>query len=166
MASRLQQITIALSVLIAARIVLGFVANPMEGVRADLNRELAQVPAGMGGGGAHNDFAALQNTLAARPTLWRELIPAPEAPKEDPVAAPGPKPPDLAALLKDISVGRGQIGESKIRLHTPKAPKGEWVAVGTVINGCTLASFTSEKVTFTYPWKEGARELSIALPRP
>lgn len=166
MASRLQQITIAVSVLIAARILFGLIVNPMNGVRADLDRELAQVPVGTGSGGAHNDFAAIQNTLAARPTLWRELIPAPEAPPDNPVEAVGPNAPDLAALLKDVSVGRGQIGDSKIRLHTPGAPKGEWVAVGTVINGCTLASFTPEKVTFTYKWKEGGKELSIALPRP
>ena len=93
MASRLQQISIALSVLITARILLGLVANPMNDVRDDLARELTLVPVGMGSGGAHNDFAAIQNTLAARPTLWRELIPAPEAPKEDPVDAPGPKAP-------------------------------------------------------------------------
>ena len=166
MASRLQQIAIAVSVLIAARILFGFIVNPMNGVRADLNRELTQVPVGMGSGGSHNDLVAIQNALAARPTLWRELIPAPEAPPEKPVEAVGPSAPDLAALLKDVSVGRGQIGDSKIRLHTPDAPKGEWVAVGTVINGCTLASFTPEKVVFTYKWKEGGKELSIALPRP
>jgi hypothetical protein len=166
MASRLQQVTIALSVLIAVRILLGIFANPMDHVRADLERELTQVPVGTGGGGSHSDFAAIQNTLAARPNLWRELIPPPETPKEAQPVAPDPKAPDLAALLKDISVGRGQIGEDKIRLHTPDAPKGEWVAVGTAINGCTLHSFTPEEVIFTYKWKEGGKELSIALPRP
>jgi len=166
MVSRFQQVTIVASVLIGARILLGLVSNPMNGIRADLDRELTQVPVGVGTVRAHNDFAAIQNTLAARAPLWKVLIPAPEAPKEEPVAAPGPKAPDLAALLKDVSVGRGQIGEGKIRLHTPEAPKGEWVAVGTVINGCTLDSFTQEKVIFTYKWKEGGKELSITLPRP
>lgn len=166
MATRLQQFTIALSVLLVARILFGFIANPMSEVRADLEQELAQVPVDRGVGGSLNDFATIQNTLAARPPLWRELVPAPETPQETPIAPPGPEAPDLAALLKEVSVGRGQIGEDKIRLHTPGAPKGEWVAVGTKINGCTLASFTPEDVIFTFKWKEGEALLSIALPRP
>jgi hypothetical protein len=166
MASRIQHITIAVSALIASRIVFGFVLDPMHDVRADLERELAQVPVGVGRGDAQNDFAAIQNNLAAKPSLWRELVPAQEVPSEAPDAAPSLKAPDLAALLKDVSVGRGQIGANKIRLHTPNAPNGEWVAVGAVINGCTLASFTPENVTFTHRWKEGGKELSIALPRP
>jgi len=166
LSARPTQIALAISALIVLWIVLHMVVNPMDEVRADLARELAQVPASGASGGEGLEFAALQNRIAGRPSLWRELIDAPEAPPEVPVVNAGPSEPNLATLLKDVSMGRGQIGTNKIRVHTPEAPEGQWMAIGAAINGCTLDSFTRDEAIFTYDWKEGGKKLSIALPRP
>lgn len=166
MRTRLTRITAVIAALIMLWILLHTVANPMDDVRAELARELAQVPEGAGSGAEGLEFAALQNSIAGRPSLWRELIAAPEAPPEAPVVDAGPSAPNLADRLKDISIGRGQIGTNKIRILTPDAPEGEWMAIGTTINGCTLDSFTRDEAIFTYDWKEGGKKLSIALPRP
>lgn len=166
MYTRLTRIAVVISALIALRILFLTVANPMDGVRADLARELAQVPASGASGTESLEFAALQNRIAGRPSLSRELIAAPEAPAEAPVVIADPIAPNLADRLKDISIGRGQIGTNKIRVLTPDAPEGEWMAIGTTVNGCTLDSFTRDEAIFTYDWKEGGKKLSIALPRP
>ncbi len=166
MLTRLTRIAAVISALIALWILLHMVVNPMDGVRADLARELAQVPASGASGAEGLEFAALQNRIAGRPSLWRELIAAPEAPPEAPAVAAGPSAPNLADRLKDISIGRGQIGTNKIRVLTPDAPEGQWMAIGTAINGCTLDSFTRDEAIFVYEWKEGGKKLSIALPRP
>jgi hypothetical protein len=166
MHTRLTRITAVISALIVLRILLHTAVNPMDDVRADLARELAQVPASGASGGEGLEFAALQNRIAGRPSLWRELIAAPEAPPEAPAVNAGPSAPNLADRLKDVSMGRGQIGTNKIRVHTPDAPEGQWMSIGTAINGCTLDSFTRDEAIFTYDWKEGGKKLSIALPRP
>jgi hypothetical protein len=166
MESKFTRVTLVVSLVILARIALYTAVNPMDAVRADLDRELAQVPEAGTGGGDEFDYAEIQQTIAARPTLWRELVampaPAPEATK----APVGPKAPDLNALLKGVSIGRGQIGENKVRVLTPEAPNGQWVAVGAQIKGCTLESISAKEVVFTYKWKEGKKSLSLALPRP
>ncbi len=166
MSARPTQVALTVSVLIAVWILFHMVANPMDDVRADLARELAQAPASGASGGEALEFAALQNRIAGRPSLWRELVAAPEAPPEAPAVSAGPSEPNLATILKDVSMGRGQIGANKIRVHTPEAPDGQWMAIGAAINGCTLESFTRDEAIFTYDWKEGGKKLSIALPRP
>lgn len=166
MASKLARITMVVSALLVARMLLYLFVDPMDAVRADLARALAEPPGAKALGGDGYDYAALQNAIAARPALWQELVAAPAPPPEAPQEVARPNAPDLAALLEGITIGRGQIGENKIRLHTPEAPNGQWVAVGTVINGCTLDSFTPDEVIFTFDWKEGGKTLSLALPRP
>ena len=166
MVPNMTRVFLALCALIVLRILFQTFANPMDEIRADLARELAQTPAGVGTGGDGQDFAALQNRIARRSSLWRELIAAPAAPQKAPETPAGPKAPNLAERLKDVSIGRGQIGTNKIRVHTPEAPDGQWMAIGASINGCTLDSFTPEEAIFTYDWKAGGKKLSIALPRP
>ncbi|MBL7646777.1 MAG: hypothetical protein JNK74_11365 [Candidatus Hydrogenedentes bacterium] len=166
MVAKLTRVTLALCALIVLRILFQSFANPMDEIRADLARELAQAPAGLGSGGEGQDFAALQNRIARRASLWRELIAAPAEPQKAPEAPAGPKAPNLAERLKEVSIGRGQIGTNKIRVHTPEAPDGQWMAIGAAINGCTLESFTRDEAIFTYDWKAGGKKLSIALPRP
>ena len=166
MVPNMTRVSLALCALIVLRILFQTFANPMDEIRADLARELAQTPAGVGTGGDGQDFAALQNRIARRSSLWRELIAAPAAPQKAPVVDAGPSAPNLADRLKDISIGRGQIGTNKIRVLTPDAPEGEWMAIGTTINGCTLDSFTRDEAIFTFDWKEGGKKLSIALTRP
>lgn len=165
MYTRLTRITAVIAALIVLRMLLYTVVNPMDRVRADLARERAQVPVSGASGAEGLEFAALQNTIAGRPSLWRELIPLPEEP-EAPTVPTGPSAPNLADRLKGVSIGRGQIGTNKIRVLTPDAPEGQWMAIGSTLNGCTLDSFTRDEVIFTYDWKEGGKKLSIALPRP
>lgn len=166
MATNSTKIVFALAALILARIVLNTIMNPMDTLRADLAREVAQASTDRVPLEDNNDYAALQNDIAARPTLWKELVEAPTAPLETPASPVQAKKPDLGAMLKGVKIDRGQIGENKVRVITPEAPKGQWVVVGTVINGCTLASFNAEGVTFTYHWKEGGQDLHLTLPRP
>ncbi len=162
---RLTRITAVIAALIVLRMLLYAVVNPMDRVRADLARERTQVPVSGASGAEGLQFAAFQNSIAGRPSLWRELIAVPEAPEAPPVVA-GPSAPNLADRLKGVSIGRGQIGTNKIRVHTPDAPEGQWMAIGATLNGCTLDSFTRDEVLFTYDWKEGGKKLSIVLPRP
>lgn len=166
MAVKSTRIVLAVSVVILARIIWNFVVNPMDAARADLAREVAQASSDTVPLDGASDYAALQNDIAARPSLWKELIEAPPAAQEAPVNAVQAKKPDLAAMLKGVKIDRGQIGENKIRVITPEAPKGQWVVVGTVIKGCTLSSFSADGVTFTYHWKEGGQDLRLTLPRP
>lgn len=166
MAAKSTRVVILISAVILARILLFAVVNPMDAVRADLAMEVAQASGDTVPVGGGSDYASLQNDIAARPSLWSELVEAPPAAPEAPINAVQVKKPDLAAMLKGVKIDRGQIGENKIRVITPETPKGQWVVVGTVIKGCTLASFNADGVTFTYHWKEGGQDLRLTLPRP
>lgn len=157
---------LVLSIPIIVWMIYAALFNPMDGHRAQLATALAGANAPGMDGQAQRDFAAIQQAIAARPGLWGELVPAPPAPAAPPRAAAPPSAPDLAAMLEGVRIGRGQIGENKLRIHTPDAPDGEWVAVGTTIQGCIFTAFTPEEAIFTHYWEQGGRELSIALPRP
>lgn len=166
MPPKLFQVVALVSTLLVARILFYVVANPINVERTALMREIEQIPGSGVAGVSGLDYAAIQNTIMSRPALWSELVSAPPLPPEPPLARPVPEAPDLTVLLKGVTVERGQIGDDKVRLVTPDAPKGAWFAKGTQINGCVLESFTEDVVKFTYEWKEGGKKLSLNLPRP
>jgi len=140
------------------------VFNPMSDARASLARSLKEVPEQAPlGDHSGQDYAQLMQRIDRAPHLWQELI----APPPAPAPAPPPKPnaPDMDAMLADINVGKAQIGTTKIKVFTPESPRGDWVSLGTVINGCTLESFTSEEAIFRYYWEAGDETLRLAIPR-
>lgn len=155
---------VAIACLILARVALNMVVSPMDRVRNDIAASLAAIPEETAGSaGAIEDFERIAQDLEARPALWEQVVPP--APPPAPPPPPTPNAPDLAAMLQDISVGRAQIGSTKIKVFGPEFPHGEWFAIGDSINGCTLASFTRDEAVFSYFWEKGNRELTLALPR-
>lgn len=166
MHTKLPRVLAIIAVLLLLRLVFNAVLNPLDTVRRDLARELEQVPGAAHARSDGPEYAALQNAIAARPALWNALIAPPEVPVETPAPTPGPTPPNMDKLLEGVSIGRGQIGENKIRVITPDAPDGQWMAIGTEIKGCRLDSFTRDEAIFTYDWKAGGKKLSLSLPRP
>jgi len=160
MNSRATYIALAVGTLILARVLMNLVSDPLGHVREDLAQSLAEVPANAplhGGGGI--DFARIQQDITAVPTLWRPVI-APAAPPP-----PTRATPDLAEMLAEVRVGREQIGTAKIKVFTPEAPRGAWIEIGDMVNGCTLASFTRDEAVFAHTWAAGGATLEITLPR-
>lgn len=168
MASKLTLAAFGIAGLIAAKILLDFVFNPMNAVRADLAEELSKVPAHASVEEAtEHDYAVLHNTIAAKPSLWQELV-APAA-RPAPKAPPAPPPaeaPDVAAMLKDLGMAPGQIGKDRMRVIPPGRPKGDWMRIGDTFNGCKLVSFTRDEAVFSYYWEAKKKELKATLPRP
>ena len=161
-------ITGTVVVLVAAKMLLNFIAGPARTVRAELAADLAQIPERAPRGGAPEpDYAALSNPILEKQSLWRELIaPAPLPPRSAPKAPPPAAAPDLTRLLKDLVLAPGQIGKNRMRVLTPEHPDGKWMAIGESYNGCTLMSFTREEATFSHDWKAGGKKLTTTLPRP
>ena len=168
MAHRLVPVAGAIVLVVALKMLLNLFMSPADAVRAELAAELATVPdhAPLSGAGSE-DYAALCNPILSKPSLWHELVAAPAPPPAPKAAAPAPpNAPDVAGMLKELGMVRGQIGGNKMRVVTPEAPEGTWMAVGDSFNGCTLESFTREEAVFRYSWKEGGRDLRVTLPRP
>ncbi len=161
---RLLIAALGLAALIVAKVALNVVANPLDTIREDLATALDEVPSNaplLDDGRA--DFARWMQDIEAVPSLWQELV----APSEPPAPPPPPKPkaPSLAKMLATVSIGKGQIGMTKIKVFTPQSPRGRWLQVGAEINGCTLESFTREEAIFSYYWEEGGQVLEVAMAR-
>jgi hypothetical protein len=155
---------LGITALILLKVALNTLVNPMDRVRDDVAAALADIPANAPlDSDEGQDYARWEKDIRAVPTLWQEIIaPPPPAPPKPP---PKPSAPDLAKMLANISIGKGQIGKTKIRVLTPDAPRGRWMKTGDVINGCTLESFTRKEAIFTYYWEDGGKILEVALLR-
>lgn len=83
-------------------------------------------------------------SITAKPALWKALVEAPPPPKQI---------PNLAQLLQGVTVTRDRMKTpdgAKVRIRTPKDPRGDWFGVGDVaVNGLTIKSVTSDAVVFT-----------------
>ncbi len=159
-----KQGAIALTALLLLLTLYRGALNPMNQERDALKRALAEIPAQAPlDDHPGQDYARLMQRIDRAPHLWQALV----APPPAPAVAPPPKAsaPDLDAMLADIRVSKAQIGTTKIKIFTPESPRGEWIRLGTVINGCTLESFTGDEAIFSYYWKAGDETLRLAIPR-
>lgn len=162
--SYFRQGAIAIAAMLLLLTLYRAVVNPMERERLALAEALDEIPAQAPlDGNRSQDYAQVMQRIDRASHLWQELV----APPPAPAPAPPPKPnaPDMDAMLADINVGKAQIGTTKIKIFSPESPRGAWVSLGTVINGCTLESFTSEEAIFRYYWEAGDETLRLAIPR-
>lgn len=159
-----RQAAILITVMLLLLTLYRTVVNPMDQERLALTEALDAIPAQAPlDDHRGQDYAQVMQRIDRVPHLWQELVAPPPAPA--PTAPPRPNAPDLDAMLSDINVGKAQIGTTKIKIFSPESPRGEWVSLGAVINGCTLESFTSDEAVFRYYWEAGDETLRLAIPR-
>lgn len=103
------------------------------------------------------DFDGWQGSVAAKPSLWQELIEPPPPPPPPPE-----KPPNIAAKLKGVTAGTRKIGKTVI-IKSRSDPKGTYLGVGDVVGGCTIKEITRGSVIFSLTWK--GQELLHEIPR-
>lgn len=157
------------SLLIAGLIVLavvwilivgGFVRNTAGHRRVQLEQQLAAIEPETGEVEPPRDpdTSALQRVIAAKPGLWRPLVPAPTAPRAE---------PDLAKRLADVVARRHQMGSGdnlKVKVQIGKADRrGSWLGKGDAVNGVRIKEITDTHVVFFV--QEGGREYTHAIPR-
>lgn len=154
---------VAILAAISLRIGLNFAADPIEPQRLDLKRDLDGIPpvARMPQDNTI-DYSKWQQEILGKPGLWDALIPPPPPPP--PPKPTPPPPPDLKKMLEGVKAARAQIGQ-KVKIITAQDARGSFVAIGEVVNGCTLSAFDRSQVTFSYFWKEGNKELTQSIPR-
>ena len=149
--------TLGIAGLILARVVLNVVEN-----REELRVALAAVPEHAAIDDSNSDPQAWAQSIQAAPALWQELVaPAPVAP----TPAPKVEEPDVLAKLKNVRVGKAQIGTTKLKIFTPENPRGTWLELGESVNGCKLTAFDRETAFFSFYWEAGKRNLDVALVR-
>ncbi len=135
----------------AAWYVRGAKENPMDARQAALHARLAEIQpqdiqytttSGV-------DYVELMARIAAKPSLWNELIPPPPPPPPPP---PVIIPPDLRKMLEGVSISLKQqlrSGDSIKPLFRIKGnPRGEFMGVGDQINGVTIQRVLPESVLF------------------
>ncbi len=143
---------------------LNLVSDPLANERAYLAQNLAQVEKNSGG----EDTALIAETTAwlrmidEKKAVWDALIPPPPPPPPPPPKAP--EPPDIAKMLKGVSVGRSQVGK-RVKVTTPKDKKGSWVSEGDLVEGCRLEKIDKDAVLFTLYWAEGDKTLTYSVSR-
>jgi hypothetical protein len=156
-----RKVTIALAAVIAGVIVITFlfiVHSPINARRADLKASLSNIkPADAGAARQEAALETLQQKLAAKPQLWKELL-APPAP---PPPAP-PAPPKLEEMAKDLNFGRQQVG-GKVKVTTPGDRKGSFVGVGEVVGGLTVKEISKTTVVLSLEWQ--GKELTYSKER-
>ena len=99
----------------------------------------------------------VEKKLAAKPKLWEELLPPPEAPKPGP-----PPPPPVEEMAKTLSFGRQQIG-GKVKMTKAGDTKGSFVAVGDTMNGLTVKEISKTSVVLSLSWQ--GQELTVTKDR-
>ncbi len=95
------------------------------------------------------DTEKWQQSVAAKPNLWTQLV---EPPKAEP--PPPPTPPNPNEMIKDVRFSKQGIGVKKIKLFKGADTKGEWASVGDTINGLVLKEITKGDVTLTLKWND------------
>lgn len=143
---------------IAGLIVRGLVANPMESRRAQLDKERAKdLSEWAPEPESAVDFIGFQRAIAAKPELWRALVPPPVRREA---------PPNLDQMLHGVVVTRQQIGsgtKTKILVKLPGNPRGEWKGVGDEVKGVTIKKIAKTNVVFSL--RKSGKEYTKTLPR-
>ena len=156
-----RKLTLALVAVLAGVIVitgLFIVHNPISAEGAALNATLASIkPVEAGYAKQEADMETLQQKLAAKPQLWKELLPPPEPPKPAP-----PTPPKLEDMVKDLNFGRQQVG-GKVKMTKGGDKKGSFVGVGEIVNGLTVKEISKTAVILSLEWQ--GQELTISRER-
>jgi len=156
-----RKLTLAFVAVLAGVIVitcLFMVHNPINAERAVLNTTLANIkPVEAGFAKQEADTETLQQKLAAKPQLWKELLPPPEPPKPAP-----PVPPKLGEMAKDLNFGRQQVG-GKVKMTKGGDKKGSFVGVGDIVNGLTVKEISKTAVILSLEWQ--GKELTISKER-
>jgi hypothetical protein len=134
------------------------VSNPMNAQRTVLATNLANVQTEeVAFEKPSYDFDRWQQSIAAKPALWQELVAPPPAPPPPPE-----KPPDLDAMLKGVTAGRQQIG-GKVKIAKAGDPKGSFLGVGDTVSGLTIKEISKTTVVLALTWK--GQELTTSIPR-
>lgn len=138
-------------------LLIGFLQNPVEARRADLERRLSELsPVEPEFDlGADAKFEEWQQSVAARARLWGPLIPPQKA-----EAAP----PALQQMLAGVEPTRNTMGSgdsAKVQIRVDG--KKDWYAKGQQVKGCTIAEITPNDILFTVTQDE--RVHGMRLPR-
>jgi hypothetical protein len=156
-----RKLTLAFVAVLAGVIVitgLFIVHNPINAERTMLNTTLANIkPVEGGSTNQEADMEALEQKLAAKPQLWKELLPPPEPPKPAP-----PAPPKLEEMAKDLNFGRQQVG-GKVKVTKGGDKKGSFIGVGDIVNGLTVKEISKAAVVLSLEWQN--QELTISKER-
>ena len=157
-------VTIVLAALLAALLAaIAFFAfsNPINANRKALAATIAEVkPIEVLFEKPNWDFDKWQRSIAGKPSLWHELVEPPPPPAPPP--PPPEQPPNLEALIKDVTAGRQQIG-AKIKIMKPGDTKGSFMAVGDELNGLKIKEITKTSVVLSMEWK--GQELTTTITR-
>ncbi len=93
------------------------------------------------------EFEQWHHDIVGKPKLWTYIVPPPPPPPKPP-----PKPPNIWDTLKDVQVTRQQIGD-KVKIITPKDPRGSFYGVGETVMGLEIIEITRKDVTFALHWQ-------------
>lgn len=114
--------------------------NPVAAMRAEMEAELAQArnaPEEQVEETANADFAAMVNTIARQPQLWRTIVPPPPPP---------PKPPNWSQVVKNVIITPQIIGEGedmKVKIKEGANDPGRWIEKGSRLNMAEVTSVDS-----------------------
>lgn len=143
-------VCVVATVCILGYVAAGFLWNPSDAWRAELENRLAQMRPDDVRYVTTSDvnFPELQATIAEKPRLWRELVPPPPPPKRRPVP---PKPPDLAKMLKNVGVTRTTVGrgeKARVLIKTAQNPRGSLQGIGDKVNGVEILRIERDSILF------------------
>ena len=140
-------------------------SDPVAPSRAWLEKELAMVPKTVPlSKEEKSDFSQWQLVVAENPKVWDALTPPPPPPRPKPKPKPKPKKPNMRIMLKGVKAGTAQIGE-KVQITIAGKRGKQWLEVGSVVRGCTLASINRKEVIFELNWVQGKQVLKHKIPR-
>ncbi len=140
-----------LAVVLAALFAINFAKSPVEARKLALDRQI--------GGIAPEDvqydstpkvnFERLEEAIGNKKAIWRELV---EAPPPPPPAPKKVEAPDMPRMLHAVVPSlRSQIGRGeslKIRISTPEKPRGVFMGLGEIVNGCVIKEIRDDAVVF------------------
>lgn len=141
------------------------VNNPMDKRRAELEADVGEVKPARSSYGERTDLDSqeIRATILSKPNLWRQLITPPPVKKT--VVKP-PAPPDLAKMLRGVTVTRQGFGKGekmKAQIKTPENPRGGYMAVGDKVMGTTILKIEKDSVLFGF--NKGKKRFTKELPR-
>lgn len=161
----IERIVITLSILAAAAIAgmtwMQFSDNPMDLRRQTLVNDLAMATPESVEYVTNADvsYEALIADAVNKRSLWRELIPPPPPPKKAPKKV---IPPDFVRMLNGVVPSlREHIG-LRVKIKTPKNPRGAYFQVGDIINKCVILRISEVDVLFGYTKDEIEYNYSIS----
>ena len=149
MERRYLTIVIAVLAVVAVAVGLHSAINPYKARQSALEADLARIkPVEVKLKTQQSNFDRWKQTIAAKPAVWQELIPAPPAPPPPP-----PKPPNTKEKVAGLKVTRQGIGD-KVRIMSKETPKGVFLGPGDSVNGMKIKEVTKTSVTFSLKWQD------------